>query len=66
MLSTAIPKNVAAEEASFRKDPVIILEPKAKSSVAYDHLADELIEKNQGLNNDVFQSFADTEQLGEL
>jgi len=66
MLTTAIPKNVAAEEASFRKDPVIIVEPNAKSSLAYDQLADEIIERNQTLNNDVFQSFADTDSLSDL
>ena len=66
MLTTAIPKNVAAEEASFRKDPVIIIEPSAKSSIAYTQLADEIIEKNVDLNNNPLQSFTDTENLGEL
>ena len=66
MLTTAIPKNVAAEEASFRKDPVIIVEPNAKSSIAYDHLADEIIEKNKAAANEIFQSFADTEHLSDL
>jgi len=66
MLTTAIPKNVAAEEASFRKDPVIILEPKAKSSMAYEQLTDEIVERNQSINNDVFQSFADTDHLSDL
>lgn len=66
MLTTAIPKNVAAEEASFKKDPVIIVEPNAKSSIAYQKLADEIIERNQSLTSDFFQSFADTEQLKDL
>jgi cellulose biosynthesis protein BcsQ len=66
MLTTAIPKNVAAEEASFRSDPVIIIEPGAKSSLAYNQLADEIIEKNQNLESDIFQSFADTEYLEDL
>ncbi len=66
MLTTAIPKNIAAEEASFRKDPVIIVEPNAKASIAYKQLADELIEKNHSTNNDVFQSFADTDFLSDL
>ena len=66
MLTTAIPKNVAAEEASFKKDPVIIVEPQAKSSIAYDKLADEIIEKNQSMSNEIFQSFADTEHLNDL
>lgn len=66
MLTTAIPKNVAAEEASFRKDPVIIVEPHAKSSLAYIQLADEILERNHSMNNDTFQSFADTEYLSEL
>jgi len=66
MLTTAIPKNVAAEEASFRKDPVVILEPNAKSSIAYLQLADEIIEKNIDITQEAFQSFTDTESLGEL
>jgi chromosome partitioning protein len=66
MLTTAIPKNIAAEEASFRKDPVIIVEPNAKSSVAYKQLAEELIEKNANLDRETFQSFTDTENLDEL
>jgi chromosome partitioning protein len=66
IMTTAIPKNIAAEEASFRKDPVIILEPHAKSSLAYDQLADEIIEKNQAMGNEIFQSFADTEHLSDL
>jgi len=66
MLTTAIPKNVATEEASFRNDPVIIVEPNAKSSIAYVQLADEIIEKNQNLGDEVFQSFADTDYLADL
>ena len=66
MLTTAIPKNIAAEVASFKKDPVIIVEPKARSSKAYMQLAEEIIEKNDSLNNDTFQSFSDTENLDEL
>lgn len=66
MLTTAIPKNVAAEEASFRKDPVIIVEPNAKSSLAYQQLADEIIERNVTFNNEQMQSFADTDYLSDL
>lgn len=66
MLTTAIPKNISAEVASFRKDPVIIVEPNARASKAYIQLADEIIEKNHSLNNDTFQSFSDTENLDEL
>ncbi|MDX1702066.1 MAG: AAA family ATPase [Melioribacteraceae bacterium] len=66
MLTTSIPKNIAAEEASFRKDPVIIVEPRAKSSIAYIQLADEIIEKNSSINDDLFQSFSDTESLYDL
>ncbi|MCB0743202.1 MAG: ParA family protein [Ignavibacteriae bacterium] len=66
MLTTAIPKNSAAEEASFRKDPVIIVEPNAKSSKAYEQLAEELIERNHSLDENTFQSFADTDNLNEL
>ncbi len=66
MLTTAIPKNIAAEEASFQKDPVIIVNPHAKSSKAYEQLADEIIERNQSMNNDTFQSFADTDYLNDL
>ena len=66
MLTTAIPKNVAAEEASFRKDPVIIVEPNAKSSLAYRQLAEELIERNISFAGEQVQSFADTEFLEEL
>jgi chromosome partitioning protein len=66
MLTTAIPKNIAAEEASFHKDPVIIVEPNAKSSIAYDKLADELIERNNSMNEDIFQSFSDTDYLNDL
>jgi len=66
MLTTSIPKNVAAEEASFRMDPVIILEPNAKSSIAYDMLAEEIIERNHSLNKDIIQSFADTDYLSDL
>ena len=66
MLTTAIPKNVVAEEASFRSDPVIIVEPNAKSSIAYGQLADEIIEKNQNMGEEVFQSFADTDYLADL
>jgi cellulose biosynthesis protein BcsQ len=66
MLTTAIPKNISAEVASFRKDPVIIVEPNARSSKAYIQLADEIIEKNHSINNDTFQSFSDTENLDEL
>ncbi len=66
MLTTSIPKNIAAEEASFRNDPVIIINPGAKSSLAYNQLADEIIEKNHSLGNDVFQSFSDTEDLADL
>lgn len=66
MLTTAIPKNIAAEEASFRKDPVIIVDPKAKASVAYYQLADEIIERNVNSMTDTFQSFSDTEFLHEL
>ncbi len=66
MLTTAIPKNIDAEEASFYKDPVIIVEPNAKSSIAYIQLADELIEKNISLHGDTFQSFSDTDYLADL
>jgi len=66
MLTTAIPKNIAAEEASFKQDPVIIVEPNAKSALAYVQLAEEIIEKNHSLNDNVFQSFADTESLSDL
>jgi cellulose biosynthesis protein BcsQ len=66
MLTTAIPKNVAAEEASFRKDPVIIVEPHAKSSIAYRQLAEELMERNISVGSEQIQSFADTEYLEEL
>lgn len=66
MLTTAIPKNVAAEEASFHKDPVILVEPNAKSSLAYVQLAHEIIERNHSMNKDRFQSFADTEYLSDL
>lgn len=66
MLTTAIPKNVAAEEASFKSDPVIIVEPNAKSSIAYTQLADEIIEKNQHIGEEVFQSFSDTDYLSDL
>ena len=59
-------KNIAAEEASFYKDPVIIVEPNAKSSIAYNQLADELIERNISLHEDTFQSFSDTDYLEEL
>ncbi len=64
MLTTAIPKNIAAEEASFKNDPVIIVAPNAKSSLSYNQLADEIIEKNHQLQENPFQSFSDTEQLG--
>ena len=63
MLTTAIPKNVAAEEASFRSDPVIIVEPNAKSSLAYTQLADEIIERNNSLGSDDFQTFSDVDTL---
>lgn len=63
MLTTAIPKNVAAEEASFRSDPVIIVEPNAKSSLAYTQLADEIIERNISLNSEDFQTFSDVDSL---
>ncbi len=66
MLTTAIPKNIAAEEASFKNDPVIIVAPNAKSSLAYKQLADEIIEKNISMHNDTFQSFSDTDYLNEL
>lgn len=66
MMTTAIPKNIAAEAASFKKDPVIIVEPNAKSAIAYCQLADEIIEKNQNLEKEVFQSFADTDYLADL
>jgi chromosome partitioning protein len=66
MLTTAIPKNVAAEEASFKKDPVIIVEPNAKSSIAYEKLAEEILEKNQASGGEIIQSFADTEHLSNL
>lgn len=66
MLTTAIPKNVAAEEASFHKDPIIIIDPNAKSSIAYNQLADEIIERNQLELSDKFQSFSDTNYLEEL
>ncbi len=63
MLSTAIPKNVAAEEASFHDDPVIIVEPRAKASIAYTQLADEIIERNNSFGTDDFQTFADVDTL---
>jgi len=66
MLTTAIPKNVAAEEASFHKDPIIIVDPHAKSSIAYKQLAEEIIEKNHSLHNGAFQSFSDTDSLSDL
>lgn len=66
MLTTAIPKNVAAEEASFQKDPVIIVDPNAKASIAYNQLADEIMERSHSTNNDVFQSFSDTDYLIDL
>ncbi|MDX1699582.1 MAG: ParA family protein [Melioribacteraceae bacterium] len=66
MLTTTIPKNVAAEEASFNKDPVIIVDPNAKSSIAYKTLAEEIIEKNQTVGSEIFQSFSDTEHLGDI
>lgn len=66
MMTTAIPKNIAAEEASFRSDPVIIVDPKAKASLAYNQLADEIIEKNVNNLSDTFQSFSDTDFLHEL
>ncbi|MCB0751721.1 MAG: ParA family protein [Ignavibacteriae bacterium] len=66
MLTTAIPKNITAEEASFLHDPVIIVEPNARASIAYNQLADELLEKNSSMHQDTFQSFADTESLDEL
>jgi len=66
MLTTAIPKNIAAEEASFLNDPVIIVAPNAKSSKAYEQLADEIIERNHSFQNDTFQSFSDTDYLDEF
>jgi chromosome partitioning protein len=63
MLTTAIPKNIAAEEASFHDDPVIILEPRAKASVAYTQLADEIIERDGLLSSDDFQTFSDVDTL---
>jgi len=66
MLTTAIPKNIAAEEASFRKDPVIIVNPKAKSSLAYRNLADEIIERSSSDDGGLLQSFSDTDYLNEL
>lgn len=66
MLATAIPKNIAAEEASFHSDPVIIIEPKAKSSLAYEQLADEIAENNHLLDQDTFQSFSDVDSLSDL
>jgi chromosome partitioning protein len=66
MLTTAIPKNIAAEEASFKNDPVIIVAPNAKSSKAYEQLADEIIERNHSMHNDTFQSFSDTDYLNDL
>ncbi len=46
MLSTVIPKNSLAEEASFYRKPVLDLYPNAKSSKAFMQLAEEIIEKN--------------------
>lgn len=66
MLTTAIPKNIAAEEASFQNDPVIIVAPNAKASKAYEQLANEIIEKNLSMHNDTFQNFSDIDYLGDL
>lgn len=66
MFTTAIPKNVAAEAASFKDNPVIMVEPKAKASIAYKQLANELIEKNYNTDNDLIKSFSDTDYLPEL
>lgn len=66
MFATAIPKNIAAEEASFLNDPIIIIDPSAKSAVAYAQLADELIERNSYLFNNTIQTFADTEEINEM
>lgn len=66
MLTTAIPKNVAAEEASFKNDPVIIVDPNAKSSLAYRQLAEEIIERTGSFSQNEIQSFADTDFLADL
>ena len=46
MLKTVIPKNAVIAEATYYNKPSIIYNPKAKSSVAYSQLADEIIERN--------------------
>lgn len=45
VLNLVIPKNVEVSEASFYNKPILLFNPNAKSSKAYERLADELINK---------------------
>jgi chromosome partitioning protein len=47
ILSTVIPKNIALTEAEFYRRPSVLIDAKAKGSVAYFNLAKEIIEKNK-------------------
>jgi len=45
VLNLVIPKNVEISEASFYNKPILQFNPNAKSSIAYERLAEELIDK---------------------
>lgn len=55
VLKTVIPKNIALTEAEFHRKPSVVIDAKARGSVAYFNLAKEIIEKNRIEAN--FKSF---------
>ncbi len=44
MFKTSIPKNVAVADSTFSQKPILLIDPRAKSSLAYIKLAEEIID----------------------
>lgn len=47
IFNTTIPKNTIVTESTFYKKPVLLYDPKAIASLAYNKLVDELIDKHE-------------------
>ena len=46
VLRTVIPKNISLTEAEFHRKPSVLIDAKAKGSIAYLNLAKEIISRN--------------------